>query len=648
MNVSTKFPRDGRTENRVVKDSLRKYSHRPSVALFVSSLTLMSSYNATADDSRNDVHSYSNPAEVVVRHVSLDLHVDFKERELVGTVTLQIERAPGASTKTPLILDARELRIEKAEAGPSVEKLHPTVIDLTTPQPILGSKLTIWIQPKDSVVRITYKTSPNAKALQWLEPKLTKGKVKPFLFTQSQAIQARSWIPIQDSPGVRVTYDATIWVGDGLKVLMSAKAVPTTERMRFHFRMDHLIPPYLIALAVGDLGFRELGPRTGVWAEPGTLDRAASEFVDVEKMVKSVESRFGKYRWGRYDIVVLPPSFPFGGMENPCLTFATPTILAGDRSLVSLIAHELAHSWSGNLVTNATWRDFWLNEGFTTYLEQRIIEDLYGRERADIERVLGLRDLQEELATLPAAEQILHIDLAGRDPDDGVTRVPYEKGALFLSTLEAAFGRERFDEFLLGYFDRHAFKSITTADFLDDLKANLFAKDPKAARGIDLVEWIEKPGLPKHFAMPKSPALDAVDKQAADWTAGRLSTVQIQSAKWSTQEWVRFLQSLPTSLDAKRLAELDRGLKLSDQHNVEIVGQWLLMSIRGDYAASYPKLETFLIEIGRRKFIVPLYKELMKTAAGRELAKAIYAKARPGYHPIAVGTLDEIVNPPAK
>src|SRR5690606_28777697 len=239
-------------------------------------------------------------------------------------------------------------------------------------------------------------------------------------------------------------------------------------RRAFRFRLDNPVPPYLIALGVGDIAFQSLGARTGVWTEPSMLERSAAEFTEVEAMVEAAEALYGPYIWGRYDLLVLPPSFPFGGMENPRLTFATPTIIAGDRSLVSLVAHELAHSWSGNLVTNATWDDFWLNEGFTVYFENRIMEAIYGAERAEMLRSLEWTELQAELAGLPARDQHLHLDLQGRDPDDGMTSIAYDKGALFLRTIEGIVGRERFDAWLRGYFQRNAYRPMTTALFLAD------------------------------------------------------------------------------------------------------------------------------------------------------------------------------------
>ena len=429
---------------------------------------------ADPDEARRDVHSFGNPQTFEVRHVDLDLSVDFGRKVLEGTATLWISTKPGHLVGEALALDSKGLTILGVEelvgekwssvafrrAG--VSKINQ-VGRAPGDDPILGDRISVGATSLSRAVRLRYRTSPDAGALQWLDPARTAGKRHPFLFTQSQAIQARTWIPTQDSPGVRVTYDATIRVPEGLTAVMSAERLPDpTDPKVTRFKMDRPIPSYLIALAVGDLAFMPLGPRTGVWAEPSVVEKAAFEFADTEAMIAATEKRFGPYRWGRYDLLVLPPSFPFGGMENPKLTFATPTVLAGDRSLVALVAHELAHSWSGNLVTNATWRDFWLNEGFTVYLERRIVEDLYGVERAKIEAVLGLQELRDDLARLPARDQVLHINLAGRDPDDGMTQVPYEKGALFLTELERAFGRPRFDAFLLDYFNRHAFQSITT------------------------------------------------------------------------------------------------------------------------------------------------------------------------------------------
>jgi leukotriene-A4 hydrolase len=330
-------------------------------------------------------------------------------------------------------------------------------------------------------------------------------------------------------------------------------------------------------------------------------------------------------------------------MENPRLTFATPTVLAGDRSLVSLIAHELAHSWSGNLVTNATWRDFWLNEGFTTYIERRIVEDLYGRDRADMEAVLGLAELRQQLARLPEKDQVLHIDLSGRDPDDGMTQVPYEKGALFLRTLEQTVGRSRFDAFIRAYFDEHVFQSITTADFERYLRDRLLHDDPQTARSIDLPTWLSQPGLPPVFATPRSERLEAIDRTAKAWSTGTIDTGGIDASAWSTQEWLRFLQALPEPLSVDRMTQLDQKFRLTDRGNSEIAHQWLLMAIRAQYKPAGLRLESYLTTIGRRKLVLPLYRALTATAEGRQQAQAIYARARQTYHPITADSIDRLM-----
>jgi leukotriene A-4 hydrolase/aminopeptidase len=590
-----------------------------------------------------DIHSYSKPDQVRVRHIDLDWEVLFDQKALKGTATLTVERTSQGGGRQ-LILDTRDLKITKVETSNDGRSYAETKFTLGKADPVLGSSLTIELPARAARVRIEYETSPKASGLQWLEPSQTAGKKHPFMFTQSQAIHARSWIPLQDTPKVRVTYSARIKTPPALLAVMSAENDSRTPRDGdYTIKMSQPIPSYLIALAVGDLDFRPLGPRAGVYAEPSVVESAASEFADTEKMIDATEKLYGPYRWGRYDLLVLPPSFPYGGMENPRLTFATPTILAGDKSLVSLIAHELAHSWSGNLVTNATWSDFWLNEGFTTYLERRIIEALYGREREEMEAVLGRQDLQSEIDAFEERDEILHIDLKGRDPDEGSTRVPYEKGALFLRHLEETFGRAAFDRFLRAYFDHFAFQSITTADFIAYLKKNLLDKQPAIAAKVPVDEWIFRPGVPASAPRPASDVFTKVERQADSWLKGEIAAAKIDTRSWTTHEWLHFLRRLPDPLDAARMAELDRMFSLTRTGNSEIAHQWLLMAIRSRYESAYPRLEEYLTTIGRRKLIRPLYEELVKTPEGKERARAIYQKARPAYHPIAVTTIDEIV-----
>ncbi|MFN2386602.1 MAG: M1 family metallopeptidase [Thermoanaerobaculia bacterium] len=593
-----------------------------------------------------DVHSYADPGSARVRHVDLDLEVVFPERILKGAAALRVERPAGSDA--PLVLDTRDLAIERVESSQDGASWSPAEFQLGPSDKVRGAPLTVMLPADATQARVSYRTSPRARALQWLEPSQTAGRKHPFLFTQSQAIHARSWIPLQDSPGIRVTYTARIRTPPQLSAVMSARNDPKAARGgEYRFEMPQAIPSYLIALAVGDLGFAPIGRRSGVYAEPPVLPPAASEFADTERMMEATERLFGPYRWERYDLLVLPPSFPFGGMENPRLTFATPTILAGDRSLVSLVAHELAHSWSGNLVTNATWRDFWINEGVTTYIERRIMEELYGRERAEMEWVLGRQDLEKEIAGIADELEILHMDLSARDPDDGFTDVPYEKGALFLRHLEEVFGRERFDPFLRNFFDEFAFRSITTEEFVGYLEERLLAQARDQAARIPLKEWIESPGIPASAPRFASARFSAVEDQGRRWIAGELSASAIPAQKWTTHEWLHFLRALPSPLQGGKMADLDRAFRLTGAGNAEITNQWLLMTIAAGYEPGFQRLEEFLTSMGRRKFVKPLFEALVKTEEGRRRALAIYRKTRPLYHPITVETVDEIVKWPA-
>jgi leukotriene-A4 hydrolase len=599
--------------------------------------------NILSNAAGKDYHSYSNPEHIRVRHVDLDLDVSFTEKVLRGAATLNLDRIANTGNG-PLILDTRDLKIDKVETSRDDVHYRATRFELGKSDPILGAPLTVDVPSNATSVRIHYTTSPQASGLQWLTPAQTAGKLHPFLYSQGEPIHTRSWIPLQDTPGVRVTYSARIRTPEELLAVMSAENNPDPEvRGSYTFAMRQPIPSYLIALAVGDLHYQSMSRRTGIYAEPSMVKKAADEFSDTEQMIVAAESLYGPYQWERYDLLVLPPSFPFGGMENPRLTFATPTVIAGDKSLVSLVAHELAHSWSGNLVTNATWRDFWLNEGFTVYIEHRIQEKVFGLDRADMEAVLERDDLEKEMRRLKPADQILHIDLKGRDPDDGFTQVPYVKGMLFLKSIEQVFGRERFDPFLRSYFEHFQFQSVVTEDFLAYMKKNLFDLYPDLGARIQVDEWINKPGIPPDAPRATSDAFVKVSAYAKQWLDGKLALSAIPTKKWTTQEWLHFLNAMPDHLGKQRMASLDAAYHFTATGNDEILDEWLLMAIRNDYAAAYKRLEQFLLEVGRRKYIKPLYEELAKTPAGKERARQIYKRARPGYHPIAQTTIDQLL-----
>jgi aminopeptidase N len=587
-----------------------------------------------------------------VQHLRLHLAVDFASRTLAGTATWLLAEAPAgpASDATAkFILDTRDLQIEHVSLGETADgpaadyHLDPT-------DPVLGQALRIPLPAGTAAVCIAYRTVPKAAALQWLSPAQTAGE-HPFLFTQSQAILARTWLPCQDSPGIRFTYEATVEVlgaerGQLLALMSAENPQATAPDGRYQFRMAQPIPAYLMALAVGRLDFAPLSERTGIYAEPATLARATYEFADLEQMVVAAEQLYGSYGWGRYDLLVLPTSFPFGGMENPRLTFVTPTILAGDRSLTSLIAHELAHSWSGNLVTNATWNDFWLNEGFTVYFERRIMEALYGSSYADMLQVLGEADLRETIVEIGENSSATHLrlHLAGRDPDEGLNDIAYEKGCLLLLTLECLVGRPRLDAFIKEYFARFRFQGMNTDTFIAYLTEQLLAPEPGLAERLDLAAWIDGPGLPANAPVAHSARFDAVDAALAQLAAGTApADLQPTTTEWSSHEWVHFLQGLPATPTAANLGALDAAFHFTASGNAEILAAWFPLALRAGYGAADAALENFLRHVGRRKFLVPLYRALLATPGGRARAQRIYKEARPNYHSVATGTIDALL-----
>lgn len=586
-----------------------------------------------------DPHSFSNPEEIIIRHIDLDLNVDFDSSFISGTATLSLENLTGTDT---LCLDTRDLIIEKVENNSNIS------VNFTLGQEVkyLGKKLSIPVAASDNKIKITYRTSPQAAALQWLQPQQTAGGKHPFLFTQSQAILARTWLPLQDSPSVRFTYKARVKVPAGLMAVMSAENDTVINKDGiYNFSMPQAIPSYLMALSVGDFRYHSYDNRCGVFAEPVTLASAANEFSDMPRMISAAEELYGKYAWGKYDVLVLPPSFPFGGMENPRVTFATPTILAGDKSLVALIAHELAHSWSGNLVTNATWNDFWLNEGFTVYFESRIMEKIYGKSYSDMMTVLSKGELLNTIENfgVGSPDTQLKLKLDNRDPDDGMNDIAYEKGRFFLLMLEQYAGRQKWDAFVSEYFHSHAFQSMTTEKFVDILKQKLFSGDPSAYDKLKVDEWIYKPGLPDNCPEVTSAELDRAANAAKDFMNGK-KAADLDTKGWTTHHWIYFLRQLQLPVSTEKMKDLDNTFHLTSNTNSEILFQWLSVSIRSGYnKETDASLERFLTTVGRRKFVAPLFAALIQTPEGKLKAEEIYSKARKGYHAVTVQTVDEML-----
>ena len=575
----------------------------------------------------------------MTEHLALELSVNFDAEQLQGSVLHTMRRID--ATAAEIVLDTRDLAVSDvqvvlAEGQPVAAEYRFGETDPAMGTPLIVSLPETAASADRFGLRIEYTTSPDSTALQWLPPKLTAGGKHPLMFSQSQAIHARSWIPLQDTPAVRVTYEAVVTTPPKLLAVMSADNDPLTPRRgQYRFAMPQPIPSYLMAIAVGNIFFAPLGEQTGVYAEPELLEASVFEFADTQEMLEQAETLFGPYEWGRYDLLVLPPSFPYGGMENPRLSFITPSLLAGDRSLVSVIAHELAHSWSGNLVTNATWRDGWLNEGMTSYLESRLMEVIYDKDRVDEQRVLSYRELLLDLESVPLEMQALAPRLDKGDADNFQGSIHYNKGELFLQYLENAFGREAFDTFLSSYFDEFAFQTITTERFLDYLELHLLQIEASKVSRADVEQWLYQPGLPANAPLPTSATLDAAAAMAIAWAEAKVDVAEIPIAGWSPQATVHFINSLPEDLTNERLAVLDESLGFSDTHNAEIGRTWFIQVAERRHTDAYDRLQQYLNRYGRGRLIYPIYFALANNGSDLELAREIFEGARAAYHPLA-------------
>ena len=579
--------------------------------------------------SRVDPHSYYDDSQPRTRRWQLELRVDFAKQVLDGRVTLELEQPSGGV----LDLDSKGLTIHevRTQNGAAVP------FEMGEEAEILGRRLRLQLPAGTAAVSLKYTTAPDATALQWLSPAQTDGKRHPFLFSQCQAIHARTMVPCQDTPLVRVNYRAEVTIPETLAAVMSAgpagvRPGPIPGTHTFLFEMPQPIPPYLLALAVGDLDSRDLSPRSRVWAEPGVVSAAAWEFAEIESMIVKAEGLFGPYEWERYDMLVLPPSFPYGGMENPRMTFLTPTLLAGDRSLVDVLAHELAHSWTGNLVTNATAEHFWLNEGATVWAERRIREALHGVDDAILGWTIGQNALDESMKRFGVDSPLtkLRTELTGVDPDDVFSTVPYEKGARFLTLVERTVGRAAFDRFMRDYMARYRFTSITTEEFIDFLDEKL----PGTTAKVNAKRWLYEPGMPPDAPVFRSPALDALVQLGAAWGKGTRPTPE-QIKSWNPSEMLVYLQNLPRELDAAACDWLDSKLALSGRGNYEILVEWLTIAAGSDYEPAFARIREVLMRVGRMKYLRPLYMALGKHERTRKLARDIFAAASPTYHSLS-------------
>ena len=631
------------------------------IYFFFSILLFLTSCNENTEDKANtpiqidtdlikDGHSYSNINEIRTFHLDLELDVNFENKTIYGVARHEMINF-GTDTA---IFDIKGLDIQKVTLGQKEEK--ETDFMIGKDDELLGQPLCVKVLPNTKFINIYYKTTEKTEALDWLSPELTAGKVHPYMYTQGEAILTRSWIPLQDAPSNRVTYTAKVKVPKDLMALMSAENPKkmNTEGI-YHFEMKQPIPCYLIALAVGNLKYKKLGKNCGVYSEPELINACAYEFVDLPKLITAAEKIYGKYQWEQYDIIVLPYSFPFGGMENPRLTFASPTLLAGDRSLVSVVAHELAHSWSGNLVTNASWDDFWLNEGFTVYFENRIMEEIYGKEIADILALIEYQELESEISAIGKSkfpeDTHLKLTLKGRNPDDGMTSIAYVKGAFFLKTLENKVGRKLFDKFLNSYFKRFSFHTITTEKFEDYLNSQLLKPNHIA---FNTKEWLYNAGIPKNCLKIESPRFKEVQKLAERCANGedifkvKRKKNRITREKYVTQEWLAFFRKLPKKVDPQLLRKLDEKLNFKGCGNAEIMTEWYVLGIHSGYKDIRPDMEKFLMKVGRRKFLTPIYEALTLNTDDVKWGKKVFEKATNNYHYVSKNTIQAILYPTEK
>ena len=616
-----------------------------------------------AIDPGNDYHSFANIDQFRITRMEVDLRVWIvtgasTARSLDGSVALEIRRLDPNATE--LVLDTKGLLISDVSQK-AVDLLGATSKDQTTwvsrpfhmgkSDPILGAPLVIELpasKKTTELIKIDYESGEDASGLTWLDTKRSLGLTKPFLYTRSGGIGARSWIPLQDTPLVRMTYAVRLHTPPELKAVMSAESdLSIKGKGEYLFEMSKPTPAWEIALAVGDLKFKETGPRSGVYAEKSMIDAAAKSFANTETMLQADEKMFGSYRWSRFDIVVMPSNYPTLGAAAPRLAFVSPTVVAQDDRSTAALAREMAHAWAGELVSNATWRDRWLNEGMAAYMESRTITALYGAQRAALEEAADLAVLRAQLAVLKPADQLLAVDLRGRDPAVGATAVPYEKGRLFMNFLDAKFGREHFDAFLRGYFDRFAFKSISTDQFLAYLHETLLDRYPGLVTSSEVDQWVNGPGIPAYSVLPPGDLFQPVDEARTAFLAGNLQPKQF-GADWLSEQWEYFFDTMTSPMSAPQLAALDQARNFTQNRDGEIERSWLNQVIAADYRPAYARLQEFLGTVGEVNLIAPLYVQLMKTDSGATLAKRVYAKARPGYDPAAVAALDPIVDLPSE
>jgi len=582
-----------------------------------------------------DPFSFSNPGEIIVKHVSLHLDVDFGARTLEGSATLHVRNLTGTEE---LLLDTHGLTIHRVFLDDGTEASH----DLLATNLILGTPLRVIVRPDTQWVRIEYETSPDASGLHWMTP-VQAQQAAPYLYSQNETIAARSWIPVQDSPSVRMTWDATIRVPPGYLALMSAEnPTATSPDGVYTFETGLPIPAYLQSLAVSELEFRAIDAKSGVYAVPHRIDAAHAELQIVPRMMAAADAICGPYRWGRYDVLIMPPSYHVGGMEHPRLTFANPSFVSGDGSLVKLIAHELAHSWSGNQVTTATWNDIWINEGLTVYLELRIMEAVFGSDYEEMLAENSLRAVEQYVEADPDhPDTRMHGDFSGRHPNEGFSRISYDKGGSFWRMLEAGVGRAAVDRFLKIYFSRHAFEWMDADALVDLIRDELLSGDTQLEQQLRIHEWVYETGLPSNRQVVDSVRFNRVDVERSRFAAGTRAGL-LDTRDWSPHEYIYFFWYASGQSMNGRMGEVEDAWDLDDTTNLSLLSTWSHWVAGMGHLPSFPAMERYLGTVGAGGGLVGVYSLLDNNGNGPR-ARNIYRGLRPRYHPYAQAAIDRLL-----
>ncbi|XP_068145355.1 leukotriene A-4 hydrolase isoform X2 [Drosophila tropicalis] len=601
-----------------------------------------------------DPSSYSQPELITTEHSSFNWKVDFEGTKLQGSVQHRFNVL--ANNLEKILLDVRDINVKSATllAGGSEVPINYFISDAVED---MGQKLTLELPAgtaKGSLnVRIDYETSSSASALQWLNPAQTLGKEHPYMFSQCQAIHARSVLPCQDTPSVKFTYEAEVEHPKELTALMSALIEKKTEG-KTNFKQEVPIPAYLVAIAIGKLVSRPLGPNSNVWAEEAIVDACAEEFSETSTMLKTASDLCGPYVWKQYDLLVMPPSFPFGGMENPCLTFVTPTLLAGDKSLADVVAHEIAHSWTGNLVTNKNFEHFWLNEGFTVFVESKIVGRMQGAKELDFKMLSNLTDLQEclrtQLSSTPELSKLV-VDLTNCGPDDAFSSVPYFKGSTFLRYLEDLFGGPSFFEpFLRDYLKKYAYKSIETNDFKQALYEYFKDGDKKdKLTEVDWQLWLTSEGMPPIIPKFDESLVNVTKNLAKLWSSKSVAELSDNAdikQKISIHQLIDFLGKLIETADFVDLNEakielLEKTYNLQNSKNAEVRFRLNRLIIRARLINRLDEIIEFANSNFRMKFCRPIYRDLAAWPEAKPAAVKNFLSVKDQMMTVCVHTIEK-------